>query len=100
MPSRSARMPDPDAYLAFRTAAESAIERAVAAASEATGAELRQGLEDAAAALGDALPLAPDVKTAERLRRAAAAVSRALADYDAGRLAELGALVEAARSDI
>jgi hypothetical protein len=86
--------------MAFREAAESAIERAQEAAAEATGAKLRQGLEDVLSALGDVIPMSPDGKTADRLRRAEATVRQALADYDQGKLAELGALLVRARADI
>ena len=93
-------MPDVDAYMAFRQAAESAMARAHDAAADACGVDLRLGLEDTLTALADTIPLSPDEKTRERLKRAAQTIRRALADYDAGKLAELGALVEAAREDI
>lgn len=93
-------MPDVDLYMALREAAESAIERAVEAAAQARGGELRQGLEDALQALADVIPLAPDHRTTARLQLVAATTRQALADLAAGRLAELGALVEQARADI
>jgi hypothetical protein len=93
-------MPDIDAYMGFREAAESAIERAHEAAREMRGAELRQGLEDALSALADARPLAPDVKSATRLQRVAERISRAVGDLDGGKLAELGNLLEGARRDL
>ncbi len=93
-------MRDVDLYMAFREAAESAMERAVEAAAQASGGELRQGLEDVLQALADATPLAPDRRTAARLQRAAETTRRALADLDSGKLAELGALVEQAHVDI
>jgi hypothetical protein len=93
-------MPDVDLYLAFRGAAESAIDRAHEAAADACGRELRQGLEDALQALADSIPLAPDPKTTARLQRAQRAIRQALEDFDKGALAELGALLEQARVDI
>ena len=92
-------MPDTDAYMAFREAARSAIERAHEAALEMRGAELRQGLEDALSALADAAPLAPD-PAAARLRRVAELVRRAIDDLEKERLAELGNLVEEVRREL
>ena len=93
-------MPDIDAYLGFREAAESAIRRAIDAAAEARGTDLRRGLEDTEAALADAILLSPDTRTRERLERALGTVRRALGDFELGMLAELGALVEHALADI
>ena len=93
-------MPDADAYTGFREAAQSAIERAHEAALEMRGAELRQGLEDALSALADAEPLAPDPAVAARLRGVAELVRRSLDDFEKGRLAELGNLVEDARKEL
>ncbi|HJS88117.1 MAG TPA: hypothetical protein VJ779_21915 [Acetobacteraceae bacterium] len=93
-------MPDTDAYIAFREAAQSAVERAHEAALDMRGAELRQGLEDALSALADAEPLAPDPAAASRLRELAELVRRALDDFDKGKLAELGKLVEDARKEL
>ena len=93
-------MPDTDAFTGFKEAAESAIERAHEAALEMRGADLRQGLEDALAALGDAEPLAPDAAVAARLRSVAERVRRALGDFDEGKLAELGVLVESVRKEL
>ena len=93
-------MPDVDLYMALREAAESAMERALEAAAQASGGELRRGLEDVLQALADAIPLAPDHRTTVRLQRVAKTTRQALADLDMGKLAELGALVEQARADI
>ena len=93
-------MPDTDAYKNFREAARSAMERAHEAALEMRGAELRQGLEDALSALGDAGPLAPDLAAAAQLREVAELVRRALDDFAKERLAELGNLVEKARKEL
>jgi hypothetical protein len=93
-------MPDTDAYVGFREAAQSAIERAHEAALEMRGAELRQGLEDALSALADAEPLAPDSGAATRLRGVVELVRRALDDFDSGKLAELGNLVEDVRKEL
>jgi hypothetical protein len=93
-------MPDTDAYVGFREAAQSAIERAHEAALEMRGAELRQGLEDALSALADAEPLAPDSGAEARQRGVAELVRRALDDFDKGKLAELGNLVEDVRKEL
>lgn len=93
-------MPDIDAYMGYREAAESAIERAHEAARDMRGAELRQGLEDALSALADAEPRAPDPKTAERLQRVGETIRQALLDFDRGKLAELGILLENARKKL
>ena len=93
-------MPDVDLYMALREAAESAMERALEAAAQARGGELRQGLEDVLQALADAIPLAPDQRTTARLQRVARTTRQALTDLDMGKLAELGALVEQAHADI
>jgi hypothetical protein len=93
-------MTDVDAYMAFRQAAESALERAHEAALEANGCELRQGLEDALTGLADASPLSPNRKTLERLRRSERLTRQALTDFDAGKLVELVVLLETARKEI
>ena len=93
-------MPDTDAYMAFREAARSAIERAHEAALEMRGAELRQGLEDALSALADAEPLAPDPAAAAQVREVAELLRRAIDDLEKERLAELGNLVEEVRKQL
>jgi len=93
-------MPDTDAYMAFREAARSAIERAHEAALEMRGAELRQGLEDALSALADAGPLAPDPAAAAQVREVAELLRRAIDDLEKERLAELGNLVEEVRKQL
>src|ERR1700758_3974107 len=93
-------MPNVDAYMAFREAAESAIERAHEAAAGSRGAALRRGLEAPLQAIPDAMPLSPDTATTARLQRVDGTLRRALSDLDKCRLAELGALLQSARRDI
>lgn len=93
-------MPDVEAYFTFRQNASSAMERAHEAALEANGADIRHGLEDALAALADAITASPDEASTSRLRRAGAAIHKALRCYDKQELPEMQALVEQARHDI
>ncbi len=81
------------------------LTRAHRAALALDAAEIRQGVQIALDALREAARLAEAEPAAsawpgEMLRRLAGLLERALADLQGGALAELGALIEAARKEL
>lgn len=93
-------MPDIESYFTLREIAASAMVRAHEAALEANGADIRRGLEDAMAALADAIAVSPNETSTQRMRRAGEAIHKALRCYDLHKLPEMETLMEQARRDI
>ena len=85
--------------------AKLALDRAHRAARALDSGELRRGLELARDSLREgAVPLPetpePAVPSTDQMSRLITVLDRALADLDAGKLAEMGNLIEAARKEL
>ena len=81
-------------------AAQLELERAHRAALALDAGEIRRGVQLALDAVREAAEAGVTAPPAETLQRLSGMLDRALVDLQEGRLAELGALLEAARKEL